>query len=59
MGLPVYLAMRSYTRGDRETAASFGAERCTGCGACSAVCPAGIETASIMRGLKKLKRSQM
>ena len=59
MGLPVYLAMRYYSRGDRETAASFGAERCTGCGACSAVCPAGIETSSIMRGLKKFKRTRM
>ena len=30
---------------------------CSGCGACSAVCPSGIETADIMRGLKKYKRS--
>ena len=59
MGLPVYLAMRYYIRGDCDTAASFGAERCTGCGACSAVCPSGIETADIMRGLKKRRRSQM
>ncbi len=57
MGLPVYLAMRYYENGDVGQAASFGAEQCSGCGACSAVCPSGIETADIMRGLKKYKRS--
>ena len=57
MGLPVYLAMRYYERGDIDTASSFGAENCTGCGACSAVCPSGIETSDIMCSLKRHRRS--
>ena len=57
MGLPVYLAMRYYERRDIDTAASFGAEHCSGCGACSAVCPSGIDVTDIMRRLKRHKRS--
>ena len=56
MDLPVYEAIRYHERGEIDKAAQFGAQYCTGCGACSAVCPSAIETADIMRNLKKITR---
>ena len=58
MELPVYEALRHYERGETELAADFGAEQCSGCGACSAVCPAGWEVAHIMRHLKQDKKKR-